>query len=47
MAYDIATCVGLPQRCYVFPRYENVCAAYDLCALPAVRVANSAGHFAC
>ena len=26
---------------YVFPRYENVCAAYDLCALPAVRVANS------
>ena len=33
MAYDIAACVGLPQRCYVFPRYENVCAAYDLCAL--------------
>ena len=43
--YDIATCVGLPQRCYVFPRYENVCAAYDLCALPAVRVGNnSAKH---
>ena len=41
MAYRIAACVGLPQRCYVFPRYENVCAAYDLCALPAVRVANS------
>ena len=42
--YGIAACVGLPQRCYVFPRYENVCAAYDLCALPAVRVANSAKH---
>ena len=36
--------MGLPIRCYVFPRYENVCAAYDLCALPAVRVANSAKH---
>ena len=22
--------VGLPQRCYVFPRYENVCAAHVL-----------------
>ena len=41
MVYDIAACMGLPLQCYVFPLYENACAASDLCALPAVRVANS------
>ena len=30
MAYGIAACVGLPIWCYVFARYENACAAYDL-----------------
>ena len=47
MAYGIAACVGLPIWCYVFPRYENACAAYDLWRSARLSRANGAGHFAC
>ena len=30
MAFMGLSLLGLPHGCYVFPRYENACAAHDL-----------------